>query len=235
MRDLLLGTMLSLGLLAFGATAYPQNNNHPAPGYPDQGNYQAPGDQGKQNYYNTVGAGTRFLAALEDPLNTQNAKAGDRFRARTIEPIPALDGRVIAPGLEVAGHVDKVESAHKAGRARMWLTFDEIRTASGWVPLIADLSNLPGIYSVRVDYNREGEIEATTSRRQAQAEAAAAGAMAGAATGVAAHSGKDAAVGAATSAATAFMVASGLGQEFTLERNTKMELILDRPLYAKRF
>jgi len=45
--------------------------------------------------------------ALEDPLNTKNAKAGDRFRARTIEPIPTLDGSVIAPGLEIVGHVDK--------------------------------------------------------------------------------------------------------------------------------
>lgn len=184
---------------------------------------------------NTVGAGTRFLALLEDPLNTQNAKAGDRFRARTIEPIPVLDGSVIAPGLEIVGHVDKVEAAHKAGRAQMWLTFDEIRMPSAWVPLIADLSDLPGIHSVQVDHNREGEIKATSSSRQTQAEAAAAGAVAGAATGVAARRGQDAAIGAATGAATAFMVASGLGQEFTLEKNTKMELILDRPLYTKRF
>lgn len=183
----------------------------------------------------TVGAGTRFLALLEDPLNTQNAKAGDRFRARTIEPIPALDGSVIAPGLEILGHVDKVEAAHKAVRAQMWLTFDEIRMASAWVPLIADLSDLPGIHSVQVDHNREGELEVTSSRRQTQAEAAAAGAVAGAATGVAARRGEDVAMGAATVAATAFMFASGLGQEFTLEKNTKMELILDRPLYTKRF
>lgn len=193
-------------------------------------NYSAAGADG-----NTIGAGTRFLAVLEDPLSTQNGKAGDRFRARTIEPIPSADGRSLAPGLEITGHIDKVEAAHKTGHARMWLTFDEIRTPSGWVPIVADLTDLPGIHSVRVDYNREGEIEATTSKRQAQAEAAAAGALAGAATGVAAHSGKDAAMGAATGAATAFMVASGLGQEFTLEKNTKIELILDRPLYARRF
>lgn len=184
---------------------------------------------------NTVGAGTRFLAVLENPLSTEYAKAGDRFRARTIEPITALNGTVLAPGLDITGHVDKVEAAHKSGRARMWLTFDEIRTASGWVPLVADLTDLPGIHSVRVDYDKEGEIEATTSKRQAQAEAAAAGALAGAAAGVAAHNGKDAAVSAAAGAATAFMVASGLGQEFTLARNTKLELILDRPLYAARF
>ena len=184
---------------------------------------------------NTVGAGTRFLAVLEDPLYTRSAKAGDRFHARTIEPMSMSDGNILPPGLEIAGHVDKVEAANKTGRARMWLTFDDIRTGAGWVPLVADLADLPGIHSVRVDYNREGVIEATTSKRQAQAEAAAAGALAGAATGVATHNSKDAAVGAATGAAAAFIVASGLGPEFTLEKNTKMAVILDRPLYARRF
>ena len=184
---------------------------------------------------NSVGAGTRFLAALENPLATETAKAGDGFRARTLEPLTSSDGTVLGPGLEIRGHVDKVQAAHKAGRARMWLTFDEIRTPRGWTPLVADLTDLPGVHSVRVDYNREGEIESVTTKRQAQAEAAAAGALAGAAAGVASHDGKAAAEGAAAGAATAFMIASGLGQEFTLGRNTKIELILDRPLYASRF
>ena len=184
--------------------------------------------------FKTVGAGTRFLATLEDPLSTQNAKVGDRFRARTLEPLQVSDGTIINPGLEIVGHVDKVESAHKVGRARMWLTFDQIKTPSGWVPVVADLADLPGVHSIRVDYNRESEIEATTSKRQAQAEAAAAGALAGAAAGITAHNSKDAAVAAATGAATGFMVASGLGQEFTLVKSTKLELILERPLYAGR-
>jgi hypothetical protein len=184
---------------------------------------------------NIVGAGTRFLAVLEDTLSTQNGKAGDRFRARTIEPLPLANGSILGPRLEIRGHVDRIESAHQAGRARMWLTFDEIRTPAGWVPLVADLTDLPGVHSVRVDYDREGEIEARTTKRQGQAEAAAAGAMAGAAGGVAAHNGRDAAMAAATGAATGFMIASGLGQEFTLVKNTKLELILDRPMYPQRF
>jgi hypothetical protein len=184
---------------------------------------------------NTVGSGTRFLAVLEDTLSTENGKAGDRFRARTIEPLPLSNGSVLGPGLEIRGHVDKVQSAHKTGRAKMWLTFDEIRTQAGWVPLVADLADLPGLHSVRVDSDREGEIEARTSKREAQAEAAAAGAMAGAAGGIAAHNEKDAAVSAAAGAAAGFMVASGLGQEFTLMKSTKIELILDRPIYPDRF
>jgi hypothetical protein len=184
---------------------------------------------------NSVGAGTRFLAVLEDALSTDNGKVGERFRARTIEPLPLSNGALIGPGLEIRGHVDKVQSAHRTGRAKMWLTFDEIKTQAGWVPVVADLADLPGVHSVQVDFNREGEIEARTSKREAQAEAAAAGAMAGAASGVAAHSERDAAMGAATGAAAGFMVASGLGQEFTLAKNTKLELILDRPMYPERF
>ena len=116
----------------------------------------------------------------------------------------------------------------------MWLTFDEIRTPSGWVPVVADLADLPGVHSVRVDYDREGEIEATTSKRQAQAEAAAAGALAGAAAGVAAHNGKDAAMAAATGAATGVYGRVRSRPGIHASRDTKLELILDRPLYAGR-
>jgi hypothetical protein len=39
-------------------------------------------------------------------------------------------------------------------------------------------------------------------------------------------------MGAAVGAVTAFMVTSGLGEELTLERGTKLELTLQRPLYV---
>jgi hypothetical protein len=41
-------------------------------------------------------------------------------------------------------------------------------------------------------------------------------------------------MGAATAAAAAYMVASGLGQEITLEKDTKIEVILERPLFFGR-
>jgi hypothetical protein len=184
---------------------------------------------------NSVSAGTRFIVGLRDNLSTKDAKSGDRFNARTLEPLGTTNGAVFPPGLEVRGHVDKVEAAHKTGRARLWLTFDEVKTPAGWAPLIADLVDIPGVHSVKVDYESEGEIEARTSKRQQEAEAAAAGAFVGAAGGVAARNGKDAAMGAAVGAATAFMAASGLGEELTLAKGTKLEIILDRPLYVSRF
>jgi hypothetical protein len=116
----------------------------------------------------------------------------------------------------------------------MWLTFDEISTPKGWIPIVAAVSDVPGVHSVRVAYDREGEIETRSTKHPQEAEAAAAGAFVGAAPGVATHNAKDAALGAAAGAATAFMVTSGLGQELTLEKNTKLELTLERSLFLNR-
>lgn len=183
---------------------------------------------------NEVPPGTRFLIRLNDELGSQDSKAGRRFTARTIEPLASADGTTLPTGAEVRGHIDKVEAAGKTGRARMWLTFDDIQTPDGWMPLVAMVDDVPGVHSIRVDYDREGEIEASSSKRQEAVEAAAAGALVGAAAGVASHSGKDAAMGAAVAAATAYMVTSGLGQELTLQRDTKIEIILERSLYFGR-
>jgi hypothetical protein len=183
---------------------------------------------------NEVAPGTRFLIRLDDELGSQDSKAGRRFTARTIGPLSSADGTTLPAGAEIRGHVDKVQAAGKTGRARMWLTFDDIKTPDGWMPLIAMVDDVPGVHSIRVDYDREGEIEVTSSKRKDAVEAAAAGALVGAAAGVASHNEKDAAMGAAVAAATAFMVTSGLGQELTLPKDTKIEIILERSLYFGR-
>ncbi len=178
-----------------------------------------------------VSPGTRFLVRLDGAISTKTAKPGTAFKAHTLDPLTTPDGQVLRPGAEIRGHIDKVERAQDVGRARIWLAFDDIATARGWQPLVAVVSDVPGIRSVRAVYEREGEIESTSSKRQEEAQAAAAGALVGAAPGVVARSGKGAAIGAATGALTAFLISSGLGHELTLEKNTKLELVLDHPLY----
>lgn len=178
-----------------------------------------------------VSPGTHFLIRLDDAISTKTATAGMEFKAHTLDPIATPDGLVLRPGAEIRGHVDKVEQAHQVGRARMWLAFDDISTPRGWLPIVAVVSDAPGVHSVRAVYEREGEIENTTRKRQDQAEAAAAGALVGAAPGVAEHSGKGAAIGAATGALSAFMISSALGEEVTLQKDTKLELVLNHPLY----
>jgi len=179
--------------------------------------------------------GPRVLVQLGDVLNTRQDKAGKRFVATTLEPLRTADGAVVPQGAQIRGHIDRVQSAGDMGRARMWLTFDDIRTPRGWRPLVALLIDAPGIHSVHVAYDHEGEIQASSVTRDHAMRVAAASALAGAATGIANGSKeKEAAMAAASAAATAFMVAYGLGQDFTLDAGTKLEIVLERPLSLSR-
>jgi hypothetical protein len=179
---------------------------------------------------NAAQGGTRFLVEIENSLSSKDDKAGKPFLARTLEPLATADGRVLPPGTRIQGHIDRLESAHQVGRARMWLTFDSIATPGGRAPLVAELIDAPGVHSIRVIYDHEGEIETASSKRDQAEQAAAAGALAGAATGIVSKNARDAAMGAAMGAATAFMITSGLGQEITVVKKTKLELVLERPL-----
>jgi hypothetical protein len=185
--------------------------------------------QGNVNPH-AVASGTRFLASLDNALSTKDANTGDHFEATTLEPLTAIDGSVLPAGLQIRGHVDKVEPAHKTGHARLWLTFDDIKTPGGWTPLVAVVDDIPGVHSIRVDGQAKGEIEAEADKRKDAEAAAAAGAFVGAASGVASRNAKDAATGAAIGAVTAFMAVSGLGQEVTIDKTTKLELMLERDL-----
>lgn len=180
---------------------------------------------------NQIAPGARLLVRLQDKLSTKENKAGQAFVARTIEPLYAADGTLLRPGAEVRGHIDKITAAGKTGRARLWLTFDDIHTPAGWKPLVADLIDVPGVHSIRVAYDHGNEIETSSSKRDRELQAAAAGALVGAAAGISERDKREAALGAAAGAAAAFMAASGLGQEITLEKDTKLELVLGRPLY----
>src|SRR3984957_5245297 len=178
-----------------------------------------------------VQAGTRVLLRLNDPISTKGSKRGETFTAETLERVYSADGTALTPGAKIRGHVDRVDAAGKTGKARLWLTFDDIQTPNGWLPLVAMVTAVPGVHSIRVDYNREGAIEANGTKRNEAVEAAAAGALVGSAAGVAAKEPKEAARGAATAGAEAYMVSSGLGQEITLEQGTKVEVILERSLF----
>lgn len=181
-----------------------------------------------------VPVGTRFLVALAEPLSTKEDKGGKKFTSRTLEPLAAADGTLLPEGAEIRGHIDKVVPAGKAGRARMWLTFDEIRTPRGWRPLVAGLIDAPGVHSIRVLYDHEGEIVGPSSKKEQEEEVVAEAALVGAAPGVAAKNAKEAAMGAGMGAVTAFLTTSGLGQELTIEKDTKLELVIERPLALGR-
>jgi hypothetical protein len=178
----------------------------------------------------TVPTGTHFLVRLDDELNTGKHKVNKKFDAKTLEPLETSDAYVLPPGAKIRGHISRIERAGLTGRAKVWLTFDDIDTHHGRLPLVAEVSGVPGDFGVKPGDSKEGEIEARTSKGTRDLEAASAGAAIGAAAG-ATHGGKGAAVGAAAGGIAGFVASSGFGQELDLPKGTKLDLVLDRPLY----
>lgn len=174
--------------------------------------------------------GTHFLVQLDDELNSGKNQVNKKFAARTIEPLQTSNGNILSAGARIRGHISRIEPGGITGRARLWLTFDDIDTHRGRLPLVAEVSSVPGDFAIRPGESKEGEIEARTSRGSQDLEAAAAGAALGAAAG-ASHGGKGAAIGAATGGVAGFVASSGIGQELDLPKGTKLDLVLDRPLY----
>src|SRR5260370_13386173 len=132
---------------------------------------------------NTVPDGTHFLVRLDDELGTGKHKVNKKFEAKTLEPLETSNGYVLPPGAKIRGHISRIEPAGLTGRARLWLTFDDIDTHHGRMPLVAEVSSVPGDFGVKPGESTEGEIEARTSKGTQDLEAAAAGAAIGAAAG----------------------------------------------------
>lgn len=178
-----------------------------------------------------VAPGTKFLVALQDELGSKGTAERAKFKVKTLEPLEAGSGIYLPSGAEIEGHVSHVESAGTTGRARIWLTFDEIRTKFGRLPIVAEVVSVPGEHSVRTKAGQEGLIEGRSSTQEDAAQAAAAGAALGAVKGVKDKDKKEAAEGAALGAITAYLVESGRGHEVELPKGVKLELELERALY----
>jgi hypothetical protein len=175
--------------------------------------------------------GTRFLVRLEEDLDTKEIRRNQRFRVRTLEPLEAGSGIYLPSGAEIDGHISRVEPAGTTGRARIWLTFDEIHTRFGRLPIVAEVASVPGDHSIRSAPLNEGVIEGRSSTQKDAAQAAAAGAAKGAVKGVKDKDKKEAAEGAALGALEAYLMEAGRGQELDLPKGSKLELELGRSLY----
>jgi len=175
--------------------------------------------------------GTKFLVRLEDELGTKGTKENERFKVKTLEPLEAGNGIYLPAGAEVRGHISHIEPAGVAGRAKLWLTFDEIHTKFGDLPIVAEVVSVPGDHSVKTGPQKEGLIEGRSSTQQDAAQAAAGGAVIGAVKGVKDKDKKEAAEGAALGALTAYLMESGRGHELNLPKGAKLELELERALY----
>jgi len=175
--------------------------------------------------------GTRFLVRLESDLNTKQVRKNQEVRVRTLEPLEAGQGNYLPPGAVILGHVSRVDPAGTTGRAKIWLTFDEIQTRFGKLPIVAEVASVPGDHSIKAGPLQEGVIEGRSSTQKDAAQAAAAGAAMGAVHGVKDKNKKEAAEGAAIGALEAYLMEAGRGQEIELPRGAKLELELERALY----
>jgi hypothetical protein len=178
-----------------------------------------------------VAPGTKFLVRLEEDLNTVNTPEKKHFKVQTLEPLEAGSGIYLPAGAEITGHVSRVEPAGVAGRAKLYLTFDEIHTRFGALPIVAELSDVPGDRSVKIRPEHEGVVEGRTSTQQAAGQAAAEGAAMGAVRGVKDKNAKEAGEGALAGAIAAYLMESGRGHELDLPKGAKLELELERALY----
>jgi hypothetical protein len=178
--------------------------------------------------------GTKFLVTLEEPMSTKDLKRNQEFRVRTAEPLEAGRGIYLPPGAEIRGHISRVESAGQAGKAKLWLTFDEIHTRFGRLPIVAEVAGMPGDHSIASNGVANGVIEGRSSAQKDAMQAAAAGAAKGAVKGVKDKDKKEAAQGALMGAVEAYLLEAGRGQDLDLPKGAKLELELERALYLVR-
>ena len=222
--------------IALHAQEPPQEpSKEPAAQAPDQQRHRADGERhGLPLEAFAVTPGTKFLVGLQDELNSKGTQENAVFKVKTLEPLEAGNGIYLPSGAEIVGHISRVEPAGVAGRAKLWLTFDEIHTKFGDLPIVAEVTSIPGDHSVKPVPEKEGLIQGRTSTQQDAAAAAAAGAAIGAVKGVKDKDKKEAAEGAALGAITAYLMESGRGHELNLPKGAKLELELERALYLVR-
>ena len=175
---------------------------------------------------NAIPEGTTFLVRLQDRLDTRQLQQGKRFKMKLGEDLIAANGLSIPRGKKIKAHVSSVEQGL---HARMLISFDEIETDHGWVPLIATVTGVPGEHSVKTP-GEEGEIERKGMSKRHVIEAAAVGAVLGTAVGGAAGGGKGAGIGAGAGAGMGAMAGLFSDHDLRLEKGTTLEVRLDHAL-----
>jgi len=170
--------------------------------------------------------GTVFLIQVTDRLDTRTVRAGDHFQARLAEPLTTPGGQTLEVGRKIKGHVSAVEPGLQR---RLLLSFDEIDTGHGWMPLIATVTGVPGEHGLK-QVGEEGEIGRKGLNKEQIAEAVVVGAGEGAEAGMRSGGKRGAAVGAGNGAADSALTAFESGHDLVLEKGTVLEIRLDRNL-----
>ena len=180
---------------------------------------------------NVIPADTQFEIQLKDTLDTAKDSPGKKFKAKLAQDLIAPDGTRIPMGSEIKGHVSDLE---RGLHSRLLLSFDEIKTKHGWVPLAATVAGVPGEHGVQSETGPEGEIKHAKVDTRREVESAAAGAAIGAITGVAAGGGKGAAIGAGVGGGLGAGVGLLTGRNIRLNKGQALDVRLDRDIFLPR-
>ena len=175
---------------------------------------------------NAIPEGTTFLARLEDRLDTSRLEPGKHFKLKLAEDLVSADGSTIPRGKKIKAHVSSIQQGL---HARMLLSFDEIETRHGWMPLIATVTGVPGEHAVKQP-DAEGEIERKGMSKRRMIETAAVGAALGTVAGAAAGGGKGAGIGAGAGAGAGALAGLLTDRNLRLDKGTILELRLDHAL-----
>jgi len=234
MRKLWITAVISLGIAAApGVAAFGQIDMSPPQ---DQG--QAPGqgpvlqqrNQGPAGP-NVIPADTQFEIQLKDTLDTNKDNPGKKFKAKLAQDLVAPDGTTIPMGSEIRGHLSDVR---RGLHSQLLLSFDQIKTPHGWVPLAAMVQGVPGEHGVQSETGPEGEIKHTKIDAQREVEDAAIGAGMGALAGAAAGGGKGAAIGAGVGGGLGTGAGLLLGNNIRLNKGQALDVRLERDIWLPR-
>ena len=206
--------------------ATPPPNENPAP-YNNPAPYSAPAPYNPPVPYNMLVAGTGFIVRLDDTLDTARLSQGKHFKAKLAEDLLGSSGTVLIPrGRKIKGHVSEATGGL---HARLLLSFDEIDSPHGWIPLVATVTGVPGEHAVS-KVSEEGEIERKTVTKHRAIESAAVGAAVGATTGAVAGGSKGAGIGAGAGAGLGALTGILTDRNMRLEKGQQLEVRLDRDM-----
>jgi hypothetical protein len=180
---------------------------------------------------NVIPQDTQFEIQLKDTLDTRKDSPGKKFKAKLAQDLVAQDGTTIPMGSELKGHVSDMRGGL---HSELLLSFDEIKTRHGWVPIAAMVAGVPGEHGVQTETGPEGEIKHTKVDARREVEDAAAGVALGAIAGAAAGGGKGAAIGAGVGGGLGTGAGLLMGRNIRLNKGQALDLRLDHDLFIPR-
>lgn len=178
----------------------------------------------------TLPSNQYFRLRMNQTLNSERSRVGDRFQATVVTPVYASGVEVVPAGSIVEGRVTKVISARTRGReGQLALQFDSVITPDGTShPLDGTMTELQDTRAGKVD--AENEVSGNSSEKRNVAYIGG-GTVGGAVLGGAIGGGKGAGIGAIIGAGAGVAgVMLQKGNEAELRSGTEVGMVTTQPI-----